>query len=957
MKMNEGYILRKNRRLPAWIGLALTIALLAAMSLLTATAAEILTPARPAGPAPLRAEGNYGGNFRFATYEPAGLDPAPQDWDVAANPMLRQIFEGLTVWDGNLAPVPAIAQSWASTDAQNWTFQLRHGVRFHNGRLLTAQDVVYSWERVAAAGNEWYDYLLAPLLASYTAVGTDTLQVTLNEPFATLPTALALPFMSVVPSETVGTILTQPVGSGPFQFQSWTPGDSIVVTHYDDYYGGRSYLDSITYHFYADEAEMYDDYLLSNLDLSPVPTERITEVVGSPNAIWKNSLSLYYYGMKVDWPPFDDVRVRQALNYAVDKPDIVDIAAAEQGYLVLAEGPVPPGMQGYDPPVPDYTHNPTLALDLLAQAGWTDTNSDGILDDGQGTDLTIELWYSTRHSNELIATALAQDFGDIGGSGLGATVVISTAAWGDFYQNIDQYPMFSLGWFADYPDPYNFLHPFFHSEVASQYTHYDNPQVDAWLDQSQAVLDLATRQGLYDQIETQVQNDAPFFNLYYRGAVYVQGENVLGLVIPRWGADAIQMKNVQIFFNTHDVEPQAILFPKDNVLIQPIAPSVKVRNAGSSAETNVPVRCRILQSSTELYNQTLSIASLSPFATQVVAFPVWLPPAAGSYSFEFTTLLPGDENPANDQETKAVTVTDVALYDAYSRDNLADNGSVPTTEWWQSPDILVRNQDDNVRRHQDPILGQTNTVYVQVQNIGNDTIADGYVDVYWHEPSAAIACGGWAIINATPIPVGTLAPRQSRWVKTPWVPPIEGHTCLFSRLWSSDDPVTVECDVPWDNNLAQRNVEVVELGGGGLHAALQTGQATVQFEVTNLRDLPAAADLVVERGTFPPTGTLVLEFSRDLFSRWQAAGGVVQGGAVIPNTSRIEVTDPVSATVIGLPLGVRETQQVRMHLAGPPAADFALHVHERIEGNLVGGMTYHTEIPWPIYLPLIVMNN
>lgn len=936
-------------------GLTLVILLHAAWTL-TTTAAHVAAPALQAG--------NYGGNFRFATQEPVGLDPAAQDWDMPANPMLRQIFEGLTVWDDNLAPVPAIARSWASTDAQNWTFQLRHGVRFHNGRLLTAQDVVYSWERAAAAGTDVYAYTVAPLLPSYTAVGTDTVQVTLGEPFAPFPTMLALPFMSVVPSETVGTIMTQPVGSGPFQFQSWTAGDSIVVTHYDDYYGGRPYLDSITYQFYADEAAMYDDYLLGNLDLSPVPTDRITDVVGSPNGIWRNSLSLSYYGMKVDWPPFDDVRVRQALNYAVDKQAIVDIAAAERGYLVLAEGPVPPGMQGYDPPVPDYTYNPTLALDLLAQAGWTDTNSDGILDDGQGTDLTIELWYNTRHSNELVANALAGDFGDIGGSGLGATVVVSTAEWGDFYQNIDQYPMFSVGWGADYPDPYDFLHPFFYSEGASHFTNYSNLQVDAWLDQSRAVLDLATRQGIYDQIETQVQNDAPFISLYYygftiptyRGIVYIKGKDVLGLVIPAWGPSAISMQDVQLFFDTHDVEPQAILFPKDNVLLQPLAPSIKVRNAGSSPETAVPVRCRILAGSTELYNQTLTVASLSPFATQVVAFPAWLPPGAGSYSFEFTTLLPGDENPANDQETKVVAVTDVAFYDAYSRDNLADNGSVPTTEWWQSPDILVRNQDDNVRRHQDPILGQTNYVYVQVRNIGNDTIADGYVDVYWHEPSVAILCGGWALINATPIPVGTLAPGQSRWVKTPWVPPIEGHTCLFSRLWSSDDPVTVECDVPWDNNLAQRNVEVVELGGSGLHAALQTGQASVVFEVTNVRDLPAAVDLIVEWGTFPTTGTIVLEFSRDLFSRWQAAGGAVQGGAVIAGTTHISVTHPVSTTVVGLPMGVRETQQARMYLTGPPAAEFALYVTERIEGTTIGGMTYRTEIPWTLYLPLVLRN-
>ena len=123
-----------------------------------------------------------------------------------------------------------------------------------------------------------------------------------------------------------------------------------------------------------------------------------------------------------------------------------------------------------------------------------------------------------------------------------------------------------------------------------------------------------------------------------------------------------------------------------------------------------------------------------------------------------------------------------------------------------------------------------------------------------------------------------------------------------------------------------------------------------------MRDLPASVNLIVERGTFPTTGTLVLELSNYLFSRWQDAGGTVEGGAMIPGTTRISVTHPVSATVVGLPMDVRETQQARMHLVGPPAAEFALQVTERIEGTTVGGMTYRTEIPWTLYLPLVLRN-
>ena len=136
---------------------------------------------------------------------------------------------------------------------------------------------------------------------------------------------------------------------------------------------------------------------------------------------------------------------------------------------------------------------------------------------------------------------------------------------------------------------------------------------------------------------------------------------MLGLVIPPWGLGGIQMEKVQLFFQTHDVELQSIIQPKSTWAIEPIPPTAKVRNAGSSAETNVLVHCRILQNSTELYSQTQTIASLSPFAAQVVVFPAWTPPAAGDYTFEFTTLLPGDEDPSNDQETRVVAVSATAL--------------------------------------------------------------------------------------------------------------------------------------------------------------------------------------------------------------------------------------------------------------------------------------------------------
>jgi ABC-type transport system substrate-binding protein len=939
------------------LGVTITFITLLQLSLVGSATA---TPLSSAGAAPAAEGGNYGGDFRFPINEPTTLDPADYSWgDTPPWAIMSQVFEGLTKWDDDMQPMPALAVSWESSDAQHWTFNIRPGAKFHNGRQVTADDVVYSLERLATSGNDWYDYILSPLVDPVTetvvAADSETVQFSLGEPMAAFPTLLAMPFVSIVPSETVSTIVTEPVGAGPFEFESWTEGDDIVLGYFDDYYAGRPYLDSITYEFYDTDSEMYDEYELGNLDFSPVPTDTITDVVGSPNAIFINTLNFQYYGMKVDQAPFDDFRVRQALNYAVDRQDIVDNVLSE--YAVVAEGPVPPGMEGYDPPVAGYTYNPTEALSLLSQAGWTDTDADHILDDGAGTDLTIELWHHTRTPvQEDVANALADDFRDIGGQGLGASVTVSSATWTDPYlSDIGDYPMYSLGWSADYPDPLNFLKPHFASDGSMNHTNYGDAQVDTWLDDAGSTLDLATRQALYENVEAQVQDDAPLINLYYQGAVYVKDSDVVGLVIPSWSLDAVQMEKVQLFFATHDVELLSVLQPKDTSAVEPIVPAAKVRNGGSSSEAGIPVRCRILQDgTTQVYSQTQTVGSLSAFSAQVVSFPAWTPPAAGNYTFEFTTLLSGDGDPSNDQETKALVVSATAYYDAYTRDNNTDGGSVCQSDWWQSPDIVVRHLDDGVRRHQDPILGQTNYVYVRVRNIGNSTISDGKVNVYWHSPSSAIICGNWGLINPSPISVGTLGPGQDVWVKTAWVPPIEGPTCLMSEFWSGDDPITRECEVPCDNNIAQRNVEVVP-GGMEAQASLQAGQTTVLFEVTNVKDLPASVDLIVERGTFPSGGSIEVEFSKDLFDRWIAdTGGTVDGGSVVAGFTRVSITDPDSGTVQGLPMDAREMQQVKMYLSAESGVEYALYVSEQIDDVVVGGMTYQTEIPWASHVPLVV---
>lgn len=944
--------------------LVLATGLLLVAVLLLAMRAAAQTPQPPA-----RA-GAYGGNFRFPTLEPLSLDPIEFDGSGPDFLIGGQVYEGLTRWDDNFFVQPALAQSWSSPDARVWTFIIRPGARFHNGRQVVAEDVVFSWQRLAASGNEWYGYMLADLIDEVSAVAPDTVEVSLSEPFALFPELLPMPIMAIVPEEAAANLATQPVGAGPFHFVSWTPGQQLAVEAFDDYFSGRPFLDQITFKFFPDADAMLDAFLLGNVEYVMVPDDRLAEVAGDPHLRFVSEFSLCGFWMKTDRPPLDDTRVRRALNHAANLPDILANDVATDILPIPAQGMVSPGMQAYDPPMPAYPYSPTLALDLLADAGWSDTNGDLILDDGMGNDLALELWYPTdRPGREalfdayaVIAESLAEDWSNIGGAGLGATVVITHTAWADYFGMLDELPLYALQWWLDYPSPENILSPLARPG-APFYGHYDNPQVRDWMEQALVTQDLGARQALFELAEEQIALDVPVGNAFHLQRGWLHAPDVLGMTLPEgevFGQAAIQMERVQLVQYLRDIALDDVLYPKPIAPAGPLTPTIRVRNAGLTTESGAPLSCRILPlGGQELYNDTAALPAIAPSQSLVIAFAPApdLPP--GEYRLACMALLAGDENPANDALELTFEISDTA--DGYTRDHPADSGATPTQEWWQSPDIVVRHAPDNIHIHQQPILGQTNYVYVRVRNIGGATLQGGEVNVYWHEPSSAILCDSWAAINGSPMPVAPLPAGEWQWLMTTWTPPIEGHTCLFSTFSAAADPVTAACDVSWDNNIAQRNVEVVPLDGeagallaAGVRPAGSPAGAQMRFDLANIYDVSVEAELTVRIVEFPPGGQLLLELGDGLFQRWLAAGGGVVGGEIVAGSTMIALTGPAEATVFGLPLDPREAQRLRLVLTAPAGGDYRLDVRQLIDGLVVGGMSYLSALPGELYLPVMV---
>ena len=470
-------------------------------------------------PSPVSHEPPTGGIYRRPLgNDPASLDPA-RITDYYAVAVANQIFDGLVEFDTHLNVVPGLAQSWsASRDGIVWTFNLRKAVQFHNGREMTAEDVVYSLSRLLspAVGSprSWFlDKVKgasafqdgsARELAGVRAVDRYTVQITLSEPFTPFISILGLPHTSIVPKEEVERLgadfATSPVGTGAFRFLRWERDQEITLEANEHYFLGRPALDRVRFLIFPGNAvgSMITAFERGELEESPIPPERRQALLASNTykLIRKPVLSILLFGFNLERPPLNQREVRQAFNYAVDKIRMNREIQANR--YVVARGILPPGMPGYNPEVQGYDYDPDKAKALLAQAGHPG---------GKGlTPVTIG---STLKSAEIRqeSEAVQQYLTNIG-------VQVELGGfedWPAFQRALEQgeTQIFRYAWYADYPDPDNFLYPLFHSQSANNYFRYRNPTVDGLLDEARKETDDLRRVKLYREAEQLILNDAP----------------------------------------------------------------------------------------------------------------------------------------------------------------------------------------------------------------------------------------------------------------------------------------------------------------------------------------------------------------------------------------------------------------------------------------------------------------
>ena len=447
--------------------------------------------------------------------------------------VIRNMFDALVTRDTNMELHLEIAESAEMIEPTLWEFKIKEGITFHNGEALTAEDVKFSFDRTITEGAIEYPEphtsprkgLIAPL-ESVELVDEYTVRFHLSGPWPVI-----MPFLchhQILPKdylEEVGTkgFIEHPIGSGPFKFVEGKLDEQIVMERFDDYYGGAeslppvgpAFLDRVIFKFIPEASTRVAALKAGEVDIIvTVPAHLIPTLALDPNVLVKtcNGTRAWWMEMNVNKPPFDDVRVRQAMNYAVDADLIIEQVLG--GLAVVLPGPLLPASYFADPTLEPYGYDPDKALALLEEAGWKDTDDDGFLDkDGEPFAFVIDSAAGTKEQAEAIAGQLRE-------IGLDASVRVWDGAVLQPLLLDGERTAYLGSWGNASLDPVGFIEAKARTGVEGtgqgrgNYSQYSNPRVDELIDAGEVEWDEAKRHEIYDEAQRIVYDEAPAVFLY-----------------------------------------------------------------------------------------------------------------------------------------------------------------------------------------------------------------------------------------------------------------------------------------------------------------------------------------------------------------------------------------------------------------------------------------------------------
>src|SRR5437667_1162916 len=470
----------------------------------------------------------------YETYDPRSLDPALST-DVPTGEMVTLLFDGLTHFDADGRLLPALSDRWtADTKAQRYVSHVRPGVTFHDGRPLVAADVRRSFLRVldpaTHGGRVWP---LLPIAGAgdfadghatdvrgIEVLGDTAVAFTLTEPLAVFPKFLAMPVASVVPPALPADFGQHPVGTGPWRFVAWQHDDYLRFARNPSYWGGAPLSESLTVRIIPEALTRAAEFLAGRISVAEIPFGE-TAKWEQEHPDWlkrKPALRPIYVPLNNLRGPLRDARVRQAINHAVNVPEI--LRTVWNGRGALAAGSIPPTLGGSDRARRRYSYDTTEARRLLRAAGYPNGFS-------------LQLWRSgTNVEMGRVAQAIQSQLAVLG---IQVEIVSRDASSMREAVRKGDTDMAITDWWADYPDADNFPYPLFHSASVGpggNYAFYSDRVTDSLIMVARRTVDQDRKSVVYARIDQRVYDAAPWLYLWFAVDLWAEHPSIDGWDIP-----------------------------------------------------------------------------------------------------------------------------------------------------------------------------------------------------------------------------------------------------------------------------------------------------------------------------------------------------------------------------------------------------------------------------------------
>ena len=454
---------------------------------------------------------------------PTNLDPRV-GLDAQSERIDELLFDDLCTRDDHLNVQPGLAERWEIPDPLTYIFHLHQGVKFHDGRPLTSRDVKWTFDSLLQGKIRSTKAAAYRLVDRIDAPDDSTVVFHLKEPFVSLLWNISDGAMGIVPYGSGDEMSRDPIGSGPFRFVSAEPDKEVVIERNEAYWGEKARVKRVRFAVIPDATTRALELRKGSADIAvtsltgdmvlALERESNLQVLRAPGTV------LGYLAFNTRDPILKDVRVRQALAYAIDRAPMIHYLMrdfARPAYSLL-----PPESWAYDGNVPRYDYNPERARQLLQQAGYPSVN---------GVRFHLTMKTGTDENTRLMAAVLQQQLRDVG-----VALDIRTFEFATFFSDVTRgaYQVHSLRWVGGNEDPDIFEYVF-HSAKFSPHganrTYYANPRVDLLIDQARGELNQNARKEIYAEIQEILAEDLPYINLWYFENVMVHTRRVQNLTL------------------------------------------------------------------------------------------------------------------------------------------------------------------------------------------------------------------------------------------------------------------------------------------------------------------------------------------------------------------------------------------------------------------------------------------